>query len=78
MRVVRSCGLLLALVLLVPRFASAQASITGTVKDPSGAVLPGVTVESREPGPDSRKSARPSPTEPGSTGSSTCAPAPTP
>src|SRR3989442_2127426 len=49
MRVVRSCGLLLALVLLVPRFASAQASITGTVKDPSGAVLPGVTVEAASP-----------------------------
>ena len=36
---------LLAWLLLVPRLAFAQASITGTVKDPSGAVLPGVTVE---------------------------------
>src|SRR2546427_8375215 len=37
-------ALVLALI-LVPRLAFAQASITGTVKDPSGAVLPGVTVE---------------------------------
>jgi hypothetical protein len=35
----------LACVVLVPRVAFAQASITGTVRDPSGAVLPGVTVE---------------------------------
>ena len=37
-------ALVLALI-LVPRLAFAQGSITGTVKDPSGAVLPGVTVE---------------------------------
>src|SRR5713101_6083406 len=30
---------------LIPRLLFAQASITGTVKDPSGGVLPGVTVE---------------------------------
>jgi hypothetical protein len=30
---------------LVPAMVFAQASITGTVKDPSGAILPGVTVE---------------------------------
>src|SRR2546422_10058726 len=35
---------LVACVCWVPRMASAQ-SIAGTVKDPSGAVLPGVTVE---------------------------------
>ena len=34
---------------LVPRLAFAQASITGTVKDTSGAVLPGVTVEAVGP-----------------------------
>jgi carboxypeptidase family protein len=34
-----------ALALLAPAAAFAQASITGTVKDASGAVLPGVTVE---------------------------------
>src|SRR5262245_33063539 len=38
----------LALV-LVPTIAFAQASITGTVKDTSGAVLPGVTVEASSP-----------------------------
>jgi len=35
----------LALTLIVPAVAFAQASISGTVKDASGAVLPGVTVE---------------------------------
>ena len=38
-----------ALVLLVPSMALAQASITGNVKDTSGAVLPGVTVEAASP-----------------------------
>jgi hypothetical protein len=33
------------LMALVPALAQAQASITGVVRDPSGAVLPGVTVE---------------------------------
>src|SRR5881392_2059919 len=37
--------LAIAFVVLSPRLVLAQASITGTVKDPSGAVLPGVTVE---------------------------------
>jgi hypothetical protein len=35
----------LAVVFLFPAFASAQASLAGTVRDASGAVLPGVTVE---------------------------------
>src|SRR5688500_8411110 len=35
--------------LLLPAIASAQASITGVVKDSSGAVLPGVTVEAASP-----------------------------
>src|SRR5437868_10194916 len=37
------------LLVLVPAMAFAQASITGTVKDASGAVLPGVTVEASSP-----------------------------
>jgi hypothetical protein len=37
--------LAIALVIAAPRIVLAQASITGTVKDGSGAVLPGVTVE---------------------------------
>src|SRR5712692_2327255 len=49
MRVALRRGTFLALILLVPRLAPAQASITGTVKDPSGAVLPGVTVEVSSP-----------------------------
>jgi hypothetical protein len=39
----------LLLALLMPSAAFAQASITGVVKDPSGAVLPGVTVEASSP-----------------------------
>jgi hypothetical protein len=40
---------LLAMALAAPAVAYAQASIAGTVKDPSGAVLPGVTVEAASP-----------------------------
>src|SRR5215218_8273237 len=39
----------LACVLLLPAMARAQASIAGVVKDSSGAVLPGVTVEVASP-----------------------------
>ena len=35
--------------LLLPVMASAQATISGLVKDASGAVLPGVTVEASSP-----------------------------
>jgi len=43
-------GLLIAgLFVLAPTTAWAQASITGTVRDTSGAVLPGVTVEASSP-----------------------------
>jgi len=44
-------GILLAFLclVLVPAAASAQASIAGVVKDSSGAVLPGVTVEAASP-----------------------------
>src|ERR1044072_5802260 len=38
-----------ALAVLAPPLASAQATITGTVKDPSGAVLPGVSIEASSP-----------------------------
>jgi hypothetical protein len=41
--------LLLAFTLGLPSLAYAQASIAGTVKDTSGAVLPGVTVEASSP-----------------------------
>ena len=49
----RALALLLTLgVLVLPSVTSAQAlgTIAGTVKDASGAVLPGVTVEAAEPG----------------------------
>src|SRR5690348_16206802 len=41
--------LALAFLLLLPALASAQATITGTARDISGAVLPGVTVEAASP-----------------------------
>ena len=47
----RSVAALLS-VLLLPAAAFAQAAITGVVRDASGAVLPGVTVEAASPGPD--------------------------
>src|SRR5437762_2534255 len=47
MRILK-CALTLA-VLLLPATVFAQATLTGTVKDASGAVLPGVTVEASSP-----------------------------
>ena len=43
------CAIALAALLLIPATGFAQASITGVVKDTSGAVLPGVTVEVSSP-----------------------------
>src|SRR3954464_5645031 len=40
---------LLLVVMLFPSAVFAQATLTGTVKDNSGAVLPGVTVEASSP-----------------------------
>jgi Carboxypeptidase regulatory-like domain len=48
MRTVTKC-LLVLVVLLLPATVFAQASLTGTVHDSSGAVLPGVTVEASSP-----------------------------
>jgi carboxypeptidase family protein len=48
MRMSAKCLVLLA-VLLLPATVSAQAVLTGTVRDPSGAVLPGVVVEAASP-----------------------------
>src|SRR5215468_12569372 len=45
MRVLGRLVAALALTLIVPASAFAQASISGTVKDASGGVLPGVTIE---------------------------------
>src|SRR3954468_18761991 len=49
MRVVAKVLVLLAWVVLIPTAALAQAVIAGSVKDASGAVLPGVTVEASSP-----------------------------
>ena len=48
LRCVKAMVVLVSLV-GVPAAAYAQASIVGTVKDASGAVLPGVTVEASSP-----------------------------
>ena len=47
-QVVRVC-MALAFVALLPAMVHAQTSITGTIRDASGAVLPGVTVEASSP-----------------------------
>ena len=49
MRVWSRVLLVLASIVLIPSLTYAQASIAGTVKDASGAVLPGVTVEASSP-----------------------------
>ena len=49
MRVCSRVALLFAIGLLIPRLLFAQASVAGVVKDTSGAVLPGVTVEAASP-----------------------------
>ena len=49
LRVVKKTLGILACLVLLPTLAFAQASITGVVKDTSGAVLPGVTVEVASP-----------------------------
>jgi hypothetical protein len=45
----RQCVIVLSCLLLAPALARAQASIAGTVRDSSGGVLPGVTVEASSP-----------------------------
>src|SRR4030088_1806687 len=49
MRALNRVVLLLAFALGLPAMAHAQPSIAGTVKDASGAVLPGVSVEASSP-----------------------------
>src|SRR6266540_1901223 len=49
MRMLRAISVAAASLVLLPTLALAQASIAGVVKDTSGAVLPGVTVEAASP-----------------------------
>jgi hypothetical protein len=49
MRALRTAVVVLSCLLIIPAVAYAQASIAGTVKDASGAVLPGVNVEAASP-----------------------------
>ena len=48
-RVASSSAVALFVLLLLPAAVYAQAAITGVVKDASGGVLPGVTVEAASP-----------------------------
>ena len=43
------CLAVMALMAVLPSIAHAQSAITGTIRDASGAVLPGVTVEAASP-----------------------------
>ena len=49
MRVLVRAVLVVSCLFIIPAAAYAQASIAGTIKDSSGAVLPGVTVEATSP-----------------------------
>ena len=49
MRTIVRCLLLFGVIALLPSLAAAQSSLAGEVKDTSGAVLPGVTVEAASP-----------------------------
>src|SRR5438876_212698 len=49
LRLATRSAVVLLMLLLVPAAASAQGAITGVVKDVSGGVLPGVTVEAASP-----------------------------
>jgi hypothetical protein len=49
LRILRLLLVFVVLLLIVPTSSFAQASITGVVRDASGAVLPGVTVEAASP-----------------------------
>jgi carboxypeptidase family protein len=48
-RTLISALVVLAAVLILPRAAFAQATIAGVVRDSSGAILPGITVEASSP-----------------------------
>src|SRR5688500_4138902 len=49
MRTIVRCFLLFVLVAVIPHVAAAQATLAGEVKDTTGALLPGVTVEAASP-----------------------------
>jgi hypothetical protein len=49
MRVLAQLGVVVAVTLLVPSAVFAQATLSGVVRDTSGAVMPGVTIEAASP-----------------------------
>ena len=71
-----SCAVL-AILCLWPAAARAQSAFTGVVKDTSGAVLPGVTVEAASPVAHREDAVGRSPTATAGTASSICGPAST-
>ena len=71
---------LVVLAIAAPSAALAQtgqSAIAGVVKDATGGVLPGVTVEASSPALIEKVAKRPSPTRRASTASSICGRAPT-
>ena len=54
MKTTRIASFVVWSLVVVPFSAWAQSSMTGVVRDPSGAVLPGVTVEAASPGREFR------------------------
>ena len=74
-------AVVVSFVLLLPLFvdnAAAQSGFAGVVKDASGGVLPGVTVEAKSPALIEGVRTAITDRQPGSTESSTCVPASTP
>ena len=76
-RIVAKSIALALMAILTPALAFAQASITGVVRDTSGAVLPGVTVEASSPALIEKVRSTVT-NDTGSTASRTCDPAPIP
>ena len=73
MNIHRILGVVVACVVFLPATARAQSGITGQVRDTSGGILPGVTVEAASPALIEGRGSR-SRTKRAATGSSICGP----
>ena len=78
MRVLVRIGLVIACLVAGHSAALAQATVAGVVRDASGAVLPGVTVEAASPALIEKVRTAVDATAPAGTASRICAPATTP
>ncbi len=74
MRVIRRVVVAFASFVILPATVYAQSSLAGFVKDTSGGVLPGVSVEASSPVADREGANRRSPIQPGSTEFPICLP----